>query len=427
MKILFIQNRVLFPANTGGKIRTLNILRHLAGWHEITYLCNCQPGDEAFFPQMRQLGVRLNAVMLEKPNWGSLRFNVALAQNLFSSRPFNIARHYDPAVRERARQLLHQDKYDLLICDFLQTALHSVGLRGIPRILFQHNVEAEIFRRHAETSASCVRRRYMTLQWHRMARFESDIGQQFDTVIAVSKQDRVHFERAYGWRHVAAIDTGVDTHYFKPAPVAENEDRVLFLGSMDWLPNQDGVKRFVREVWPRIRDRHPRATFQIVGRNPSAEVLGLASFPGVEVVGTVPDVRPYLAAASAVVVPLLIGGGTRLKIFEAMAMGKAVVSTTIGCEGLPVSAGTHLLVEDSSDTFAQAVSNLLASPATRSALGSAARTLVCQCYGSETVARQFEDICQNIVNRRTANAGYEEYGESRAPRFDRIPVPSPIR
>lgn len=399
MRILFLQNRLLFPPDTGGKIRTLNILRHLARWNEITYLCNLRPGEEEFIPAMRDLGVNVETVLRRDLTWGSSRFYLALAQNLLSPLPFNVAKHYDPLVHQRARALAANGRFDLLICDFLQTARYAFDLEGLPRILFQHNVEAQILRRHAETSPGWLRRRYMALQWHRMRRFEAATGRQFDTVIAVSEQDKALFEKDYDWRHVQTIDTGVDVAYFAPSQVPEHEDLVLFIGAMDWLPNQDGVRHFVHQVWPLILRARPAARFRIVGRNPSREMLSLATAPGVEVVGTVPDVRPYLAEASVVVVPLQVGGGTRLKIFEAMAMGKAVVSSTIGCEGLPVTAGAHLLVEDSPNPFADAVVQLLNNPARRTQLGAAARALVTQRYGSETVAQQFNHICQDTVEQ----------------------------
>ena len=402
MKIVFIQNRPLFPANTGGKIRTLNILRHLARWHEITYLCNSHAGDETHFSKMRDLGLRFEAVPRRELRWGSPRFFATMARNLASSLPFNVAKHFDPKVRARARTLLAQERYDLIICDFLQTALHGVDLNGPPSILFQHNVEAQILRRHAETSSGWLKRRYLSMQWQRMRRFEAAMGRKFDAVIAVSAQDRAIFERDYGWQHVHAIDTSVDTDYFQPAPVPEDDSRVLFLGSMDWLPNREGVKHFVRHVWPLVRKEHPRAVFEIVGRNPSPEILAMGSVEGVEVVGTVDDVRPYLARSAVVVVPLLVGGGTRLKIFEAMAMDKAVVSTAIGCEGLPVAAGKHLLVEDTPVGFAQAVCSLMASNEQRRKLAAAGRTLVCESYGTEPVAGQFDAVC-----RATAGAAKE--------------------
>ncbi len=400
MRILFLQNRPLFPANTGGRIRTLNVLRHLARWHDITYLCNAPPGDEQHLLPMRELGLRVEAVPRPETPWGGLRFYAAMARNLLSPLPFNVAKHFDPALRARARDLLASERYDLVICDFLQTALHVLGLEAPATVLFQHNVEAQILRRHAETAPGWLRRRYMARQWRRMRRFEAEAGRRFDTVIAVSEPDRAFFEKEYGWRQVSAIDTGVDTDYFRPAEADGQEDRVLFLGSLDWLPNQEGVKDFVRHVWPLVRRRRPRATFQLVGRNPSREVVTLRAVDGVEVVGTVPDVRPYLAGAAAVVVPLLVGGGTRLKIFEAMAMGKAVVSSTVGCEGLPVTAGEHLLVEDAPAAFADAVVRLLTSPRERAGLGAAARRLVCERFGAEAVARQFDDICRDTLARK---------------------------
>jgi glycosyltransferase involved in cell wall biosynthesis len=172
---------------------------------------------------------------------------------------------------------------------------------------------------------------------------------------------------------------------------------------MDWLPNQDGVQHFVRDIWPLVRQARPDATFQVVGRNPPPPIRALAEVPGVEVVGTVPDVRPYLAGAAAIVVPLRVGGGTRLKIFEAMAAGRAVVSSTIGCEGLPVTAGRHLLVEDEPAAFAGAVNRLLDSSTEQENLGAAARRLVAERYGSEPVARQFDQICRDVVESGTTD------------------------
>lgn len=393
MNVLFLQNRVLFPADAGGKLRTLNVVRHLARWHNLTYVCSARPEDEPYLPQMQALGLRVEAVPRPAGSWGKAGVYAAAVRNLFSSLPLSIAKNYDPAMRARVQALLAQEPFDLIVCDFLQTALCAVGLPGPPRLLFQHNVEAEIFRRHAETNAG-LWGRYFASQWRRMADFEAAVGKAFDLVVAVSEKDRAYFEDAYGWPNVRAIDTGVDTTYFQPASTPGIPGRVLFLGSLDWMPNQQGVTFFVQHVWPAIRARHPRATFQIVGRHPSRDVRKLHGLDGIEVVGTVPDVRPYLAEAEVVVVPLLVGGGTRLKIFEAMAAGKAVVSTTIGCEGLPVEPGKHLLVADEPAELAGAVGALLDSPASRATLTGAALALVVEKYGAETVARQFEALCQ---------------------------------
>jgi glycosyltransferase involved in cell wall biosynthesis len=227
-----------------------------------------------------------------------------------------------------------------------------------------------------------------------MRRYEGECGERFDAVIAISEPDRESFEEDYGWRHVRAIETSVDLDYFRTAGRPEVPDRVVFVGSMDWLPNQDGVKYFVERVWPLVRRRRHGATFRVVGRNPPPEIRRLSGVDGVEVAGTVPDVRPYLDEAAVMAVPLLVGGGTRLKIFEAMAMGKAVVSTTVGAEGLSVIPGEHLLIADDPSGFADAVVSTLESPEHRAALGDAARRLVNERFGTEPVARQFDEICR---------------------------------
>jgi glycosyltransferase involved in cell wall biosynthesis len=237
-----------------------------------------------------------------------------------------------------------------------------------------------------------------------MQRFERDCGRQFDAVIAVSEPDKALFERNYRWDHVHAIDTAVDEEFFRGDERAAVPDRVAFLGSMDWIPNQDGVRWFVREVWPRVRAVRPAATFHVVGRNPPADVRALETVPGVKVVGGVPDVRPHLAEAAAFVVPLLVGGGTRLKIYEAMASRRAVVSTGIGAEGLPLTPGEHYFRADTPAAFAEAVVGVLADPGLRDRIGEAADRFVRERFSSEPVARQFEAICQGVLDGKTGRA-----------------------
>jgi glycosyltransferase involved in cell wall biosynthesis len=403
MNILFTHKQILFPHDTGGKIRVLNLLRHLARWHEIVYLCNLRPGDEAYLPQMKALGLRVEGVPKQDSRRRSARYYGEAVVNLFSPQPFTVARNFDRALKARAAALVGTGAFDLMICDGVQMTPHFVDL-PVPKILFQHNVEARLLERHAQHDPTWLRRRYMAAQHSKMCRFEADYGARFDAVIAVSELDRQAFERDYSWRQVRAIDTAVDLDYFQPAGRPEQADRVVFVGSMDWLPNQDGVRFFLEEVWPRIRARRPTATFQVVGRDPPAKLCRFSGSDGIEIAGTVPDVRPYLEEAAVVVVPILVGGGTRLKIYEAMAMGKAVVSTTIGAEGLVYTPGQHLLVADEPAAFAEAVVSLLKAPPFRRHLGAAARRLVNQCFSAETVARQFESICQDTLHRLNGRA-----------------------
>jgi len=398
MRILFIQNRILFPTNTGGRIRTLNILRHLAEWHEVTYLCNLESAEERHCDAMRAVGMELETVAWRGTTSEDWRFYRDLALNCFSRLPFSVAKDTNPALRKRAEQLIEKNDYDLVICDFIQMAPAVMGLACRARLLFQHNVEAQIFERHAKANQGWLRRRVMTSEWKKMRRFEKESGLDFDGVIAVSDQDREQFEHNYRWPRVHVIDTAVDTDFFQPQREPQ-PNRVAFVGSMDWLPNQEGVEYFVKEIWPRVRAEHPESQFRIVGRNPSRRVEDLKTCAGVEVLGTVPDVRPYLDEASIVVTPILVGGGTRIKIYEAMAMGKPVVSTSIGAEGLKVVDQEHILLADTAEEFAAAVNRLLASRETGQRIGRAARALVCEKFAAEPVARQFNAICEKVAGK----------------------------
>ncbi len=394
MKILFIHKQILFPHDTGGKIRALNVLRHVARWHDVTYLSNLRPGEENQLPAMKALGLHVETTPARESRRGSPGFYVDLLANLASPRPFTVDRNYDPTLHQRAKELHQREHFDLIICDCVQMARHVEGLEGATTVLFQHNVEAQILQRQARKSRGAMAR-YMALQWKKMDRYESEVGGRFDVVIAVSEPDKLRFESDYGWKHVEAIDTAVDVEYFRPDAVddVESPDNVVFVGSMDWLPNQEAVHYFVREVWPRIREVRPAARFQVVGRNPTPDIFRLDGVDGVEIVGKVADTRPYLAKAAVSVVPILVGGGTRLKIFEAMAMRKAVVSTTIGAEGLPLTHGTNVVLADSPQAFATEVIGLLESPGRRSELAASAHELVNASFGSMTVARQFDGIC----------------------------------
>jgi glycosyltransferase involved in cell wall biosynthesis len=246
-----------------------------------------------------------------------------------------------------------------------------------------------------------------------MLRFEGRTLARFDRVLAVSDVDRDTLQRLYASQlsaPVSVIPTGVDIEYFTPKPLdAAHARHIVFTGSMDWLPNEDGVVYFCRDVLPRIRQAEPDVTFTIVGRSPTPAVRRLAQEEGVDVTGRVTDVRPYLANAVVYVVPLRIGGGTRLKIFEAMAAGKAIVSTSIGAEGLPTTDGQHLVLADNADAFASAVIGLLRDDTRRQHLERQARTLVAEHYDWAAAAEQLE-AC--ITDTRTLTT---RSGDARSP------------
>ena len=275
-------------------------------------------------------------------------------------------------------------------------------------VLFTHNVEAEIWRRHYERQTDPVRRFLFKQQWRRMLRFEAETVSRFDLVLAVSETDRDTLQRLYGEElqaPVFTVATGVDTRFFAPRAGAEVAPRhLVFTGSMDWIPNEDAMKHFCADILPRIRGEEPGVTLSIVGRAPTPAVQRLAELAGIEVTGRVDDVRDHIGRAAVYVVPIRIGGGTRLKIFEAMGMGKAVVSTTVGAEGLPVTHGKDVWIADGPERSPRAVVTLLRDPAQRVQLERAARELVVTRYDWSAVAGQLEDALETAAGRREAAA-----------------------
>jgi sugar transferase (PEP-CTERM/EpsH1 system associated) len=329
---------------------------------------------------MREVCARLVTVPRHEPRRNSPRFYAGVAARLLDPLPYAVAKYRSRAYRRTFDALVERGGFDRVVCDFLVPAVNIGRAPTCPTVLFTHNVEAEIWRRHAETSTHPVARRLYAGQWRRMLRFEGRTLARFDHVLAVSDADADTFGRLYG-RQLAApvsvVPTGVDTAYFSPAPeTAMRPHHLVFVGSMDWMPNEDAVIDFCRAILPLIRREIPDVTLSIVGRAPAAAVRQLTRDPGIAVTGRVDDVRPFLREAAAAIVPLRVGGGTRLKIFEAMAAGKAVVSTTIGAEGLPTEDGRHLLIADGPESFARATVGLLRNPDQRRTIEQAARSLV---------------------------------------------------
>jgi sugar transferase (PEP-CTERM/EpsH1 system associated) len=395
MKLLWLNAGLLLPLDKGGKLRTWHVMRHLAARHDITYLSfEDSTQTEADRLGMREVCSRLETVPRTDAPKGTWRFHADAARYLVDPAPYAVAKYRSAAYRERVEALLASGGFDALVCDFLPPIVNLPDRLPCPAILFTHNVEAEIWRRHLEQAANPVSRHLMTHQWHRMLRFESKALGRFDLVLAVSEADGRTFSRLYPNNlraPVHVVQTGVETDYFTPSAVEPGRAHMVFTGSMDWLPNEDGMTYFCREILPRIRQAEPEATLSIIGRAPTPAVRKLGEIPGVEVTGRVDDVRPHIARGAVYVVPLRIGGGTRLKIFEAMSMAKAVVSTTVGAEGLPVTSGRDIDIADEPSRFAHSVVHLIRDPGARPAHEAPARQRGGVRYDWSAVAMDFEE------------------------------------
>ena len=409
MRILWLKSDLLLPLDKGGKLRTWHLMRHLAKRHEITYLAFAEPSSEV--DGMREVAAHIVTVPRREPVKGTLRFYAGAALRLFDPLPYAVGRYRSREYAARIRDLLATKAFDLIVCDFLPPVVSLPDRLPCPAVLFTHNVESEIWRRHAEVHRRGPIAWLYRAQYRRMLRFEAKALRRFDAVLTVSDADRATFARLYPGAirgPVSVVSTGVDTQFFAPraldsagtaASSPADSRRLVFTGSMDWLPNEDAMLFFCRDILPLIRAEEPETTVTIVGRTPTPAVKKLADLAGVYVTGRVDDVRPYIEEAAAYIVPLRIGGGTRLKIFEAMAMGKAVVSTTVGAEGLPVVAGEHVVLADEPRSFSRAVVRLLRDVERRRQLESAARTLVVEQYDWSAVAGELESALSRVAGR----------------------------
>ncbi len=384
MRILWVKVGGLWPLNAGGRLRSFHILRELSQRHVVTLLTTHAPGDDpaglaAQLPESEVLSLPHAA-----PKQGHARFVAALVRSWLSALPVDLWRWRVPALQAEVEGRLASGRVDLCVADFLTGAV-AVPLAGpVPAVLFEHNVEHVIWRRLARVE-------------RQMRRFEARACAAARLTLAISEADRAVLSALAPQASVRAIPTGVDAQYFHPNGTKEAPAELVFTGSMDWYPNEDAILHFIETVLPRVRAEVPAATLTVVGRNPAPRLHAAAARAGVRVTGTVDDVRPFVDAAAVYVAPLRVGGGTRLKIFEALAMGKAVVSTTIGAEGLPLRPGEHVVLADDPPEFARAVVSLLRDPERRRALGSAARRFVLERYSWARVSREFETCLAEVV------------------------------
>ena len=397
--LLFVSPRFLFPVDSGGKIRTTQILRGLKGGRFSIRLASPMGPHSA-----QQYAQDLHTVCDEFVGWPERavgRLNgFARLRHLPGRLPIPVATDYTRAAAAAVTREL-QRRPSVVVFDFVHAAVLAPATLEAPAVLFTHNVEAEIFERHRQVAGNRLMRALWTNQHRKMRDFESQALGRFDVVVAVSERDSRKFAADYGTAAPVVIPTGVDLDFFSFEPPRREHD-IVFCGSMDWLANQDGVQFFMEEVWPRIIAQAPQAKMTVVGRAPPAALVEAAARRGYawKFTGFVDDVRPHMSGAAVSVIPLRIGGGTRLKVFESMAMGPAIVSTSIGVEGLPVTPGRHCIVADDAAAFAQATVTLLRDAERRSQISLDARRYVEANFGYSVAAQAFERACGLAIDRR---------------------------
>jgi glycosyltransferase involved in cell wall biosynthesis len=411
LHVAVLDEELPFPLTSGKRIRTFNLLARLAQRHRVTVLCHRNPDREearAAAAAFRNLGIETVVVDRAVPPKSGAGFYARLAGNLLSTLPFSVATHASPALAGAVRAHADGRPVDVWHCEwtpYAQVLRDALGprLASARWTVMAHNVESLIWRRYTEAAENPVTRWYIHRQYRKFERFERWAYSAATTAIAVSHRDAATIRRNFGAPRVSVVENGVDLQHFTPQRDVERDPtRMLFLGSLDWRPNQDAAVQLLDELLPGVRTAVPRATAVLVGRRPPTWLrIKVGATPGAELHADVPDVRPFLARCGFLVVPLRIGGGSRLKILEALAAGTPVVSTRVGAEGLELSPNRDLLVAGTPEELVSAAIAAIRRPEELADTAESGRRQVLARYSWNPLAERLHEIWNSVAQLST--------------------------
>jgi polysaccharide biosynthesis protein PslH len=406
MRVLFLSQIVPYPPHGGVLQRGYHLLRHLgrdARVHLLAFVHpDVLPTPTAIEDSRRALQEYCEHVEYF-PLWAkgsAVKRALALGVSAASTRPFSVIAHQSAAFQRRVSESLRSIPFDLIHVDTLALCQFVDAKRAIAAVLTHHNIESLLMQRRAQVEAGSARGRFLQREAHKLTAYEKLVSPAFDVNVMVSEPDETVLRQMVPGVRTAVVPNGVDIGYFTPKP-EEETPALIYAGGMNMFANRDAVMHFLNEIWPAVRECAPDVRFFAVGQDPPRELVAYAaSDPRVVVTGYVDDVRPYVWKAAVYVVPLRVGGGTRLKVLDAMAMGKAIVSTSIGCEGIAVRQGEHLEIADDRETFARTTLQLLGDRVRRLALGRSARALVERDYAWDVIDGRLRAAYRRAVASR---------------------------
>jgi glycosyltransferase involved in cell wall biosynthesis len=395
LRVVLVDEELPYPPTSGKRIRTLNLTVRLARRHQLTYLCHRHADPEearAASDFFHQHGIRTVVVERAIPPKSGPLFHARLLANLLSPLPYSVSTHNSRALRHTLKTYAASEPVDLWHCEWTPYAQPLQVVPG-PRLIIAHNVESVIWQRYHETESNPLKRWYIQRQWRKFQRFEARVLAAAERTVAVSAVDAARLQSDFGVERLAVVENGVDLTYFAPQEALRDPGNILFLGSLDWRPNLDGVRFLLERIFPLVRQHEPTATLSLVGRNPPDWLARwVETLPGVQLHGNVPDVRPFLAECGLMVVPLRVGGGSRLKILESLASGTPVVSTRIGAEGLDLDPRQHLTVVESMNDLPAALVSTIQSPQEARLQAECGRQRVLELYGWDRLAEQLDEV-----------------------------------
>jgi sugar transferase (PEP-CTERM/EpsH1 system associated) len=400
MRLLFVTLHVPYFPGPAARAEEFCRLRELVQRHAITLVPVVWQGYEKHLPALESFCERVEPVFPHAPAPGG---KPSLLRSLRDPQPWRVRRWSRPKMLvEEKLAALPLDEFDLLQTEHSETATWLDKVKnGSPRVLDLHNVNTLLDYRHFRQARHPIEKLVWFVEWHKMRTYERTVVTCFDKCLVLSPTEKEHLLRLAPGADVTVAPHGVDTAYFdNPTPERHEPMTLTFVGKMSYRPNIDAALYFCQGILPLIRRHFPDVRLEIVGMEPPESVRRLGEMSGVTVTGWVEDIRPYLRRATVCVVPLRVGAGIRIKIVEALAMAKAVVSTPVGCEGLGLNDGEHLLIADSAKEFATAVCRLLADKTLRLRLGWAGRHFVLEQYDWRRLTPQLEEIYAQVIQQK---------------------------
>ena len=405
-RLLVLSQTLPYPPDGGVKVRTFNIFRQLSREFELTALCfyrwkngTLKTDVPRALDGLSPLG-RFEAFPIpQEHSRGRLLWDHA--RSAISGRAYTVYSYLSRPFSARLRELLRTEPFDLVHVDSLDLSGYLPLLGELPFACVHHDVQSHLLARRAAQQRSMLRRAYIGHQANLMEKEERRWLPRTPLTVAVSDVDRDRLRELAPGACISVIPNGVDIDQFTPRP--GGGEGIAFVGGSTWFPNLDGMTWFAEEVIPELAVAGISAPVRWVGRTTSQEAERFRS-AGVTAVGYVDDIRDHVAAADCFIVPLRVGGGTRIKILDAWAMGKAIVSTRIGCEGLDARDGENILVRDGPREFAQGIRAVLADPALRARLGQAGRETVEKRYGWDAIGIEMNSTYRELLDLRTTTA-----------------------
>ncbi len=401
MKILQLTNKVPYPPRDGGAIASLTLARELtkAGHQVIVLAMNTSKhfaeGDQV--PSFQDSGLRVDVIPVDT----RIRWQHALVNLFFSRLPYNAIRFISEDYRARLRILLAENNFDFIILDQIYTGLYLGTIRdcsNTPVVLRAHNIEHEIWARSAKSSVG-LKRFYLTILAKRIRRYELSLINCYDALVPITKRDADHFGKFGNTKPCHVLPAGMDLQEQKQDLLPATGVSVAHLGALDWLPNQDGIRWFIREVWPIVRNSIPEIEFHLAGRNAPERFGAQISAPGVIFHGEIEHAADFIKAHQIFIVPLFSGSGMRIKLLDYLSAGRATVTTTIGAEGIPITPGKQAFITDQPKDFANHIIALARNPERCTEIGINARKFILDNFDNQVLIKQFTDFLSTIDHR----------------------------